>query len=280
LFKTCASSGVKQSFKFFKELSRSSACSFADANPSVHRLAQVMSALPAMDAGVVACYHGESSSSSSSCGGQESSEFQSNVHAPEEVSPLPGGADLNSRSLQSTVEGVATSLHADAANKVIVPSVKSTNSPAGNFMLRGHMHAGKREREETTDENFSISQSASSAEALSKPKRVRKRRRRGPWVGQGYSGDLPEELLQDLAESGAAGVSFVDVDARASARAAVADADRAAALGGAIHRAHSAGQTISRAQKRTHHITSLAANAVASIAARKAAEHGSKPRPS
>jgi hypothetical protein len=228
----------------------------------------------------VACYDGESSSSSLSIGRQETSEFPPTLHAPEEVSPLTRGADLSSRSLHSTVEGEATSPHADTADKVVVPSAHSTNCPAGNFMLRGHMYTGNHEREETTDDNISTSKTASSAEALSKLKGVRKRRRRGPWVGQGYSSDLPEEVLQDLAESGAAGVSFVDVDAGVSARAAVADADRAAALGGAVHRAHSAGQTISRAQKRTHHITSLAANAVASIAARNAAEQGGKPRPS
>jgi hypothetical protein len=111
-----------------------------------------------------------------------------------------------------------------------------------------------------------------------KPRRQNKRQRRAMLVGFEATNDLPEEVLHDLAENRTVDFTFVEVDARASASVTVSEADRAAALGGAVHRAHTIGQSVTRAQKRTHHITSLAASAVASIAARKATEQGRKVR--
>jgi hypothetical protein len=93
---------------------------------------------------------------------------------------------------------------------------------------------------------------------------------------------LPAELARELERSGATAVAFVDVDARAAvARGAVTDADRAAARGGAVFRERMRAAPVSRVQKRTHHISSLAATAVASVAAQDAADGGragGKPR--
>jgi RNase P protein component len=108
------------------------------------------------------------------------------------------------------------------------------------------------------------------------PRHRTKRRRRAMLVGFETPNDLPDEILDDLVKNGATEISFIEVDARASASVTVNEADKAATLGGAVHRAHTIGQSVTRAQKRTHHITSLAASAVASIAARDAAEQGHK----
>lgn len=84
--------------------------------------------------------------------------------------------------------------------------------------------------------------------------------------------DLPRELALELSRNGTSNVRFIDVDARASAAARnlVTDADRAAATSGAVLRQRMQGTTVSRAQRRTHHISSLAASAVANAAAQNA----------
>lgn len=118
--------------------------------------------------------------------------------------------------------------------------------------------------------------STETRDAASRNQKVfpRKKRRRGNQgdVSLAFEGieQLPEEVFRDLAQSGATAISFVDVDARASAVEPVSDADRNAARGGAALRSLSKEQPVSRAKKRTHHITTLAADAVASMAARNA----------
>lgn len=108
--------------------------------------------------------------------------------------------------------------------------------------------------------------------------RQRKRRRRGRQAEfsdeGGARNDLPSELLRDVMQSGASHISFVDADARTSANMTVSDADRSATRGGAALRALAKEQPLSRAHKRTHHITSLAANALANVAAENARKGG------
>lgn len=88
---------------------------------------------------------------------------------------------------------------------------------------------------------------------------------------------LPRELALELARQGGPPVSFVDVDARgsAAARNLVTDADRAAAASSAAFRQRMQASSVSRAQRRTHHISSLAAGAVASVAAQSVVADGS-----
>jgi hypothetical protein len=96
------------------------------------------------------------------------------------------------------------------------------------------------------------------------------KRKRQKQRGDGVHG-IPDELARELAQSGATAV-FVDVNARLSAGTSVSDADMAAARSGAVLRAQRNTRPADRARKRTHHITALASDAMASIAAKKAAE--------
>lgn len=94
-------------------------------------------------------------------------------------------------------------------------------------------------------------------------------RRRGGKRNKRSTTGLPAEWERELRQTGVDTVSFVDVNAQQCVSAAVSDADRAAAERGAILQQQARVQTVSRAQKRTHHISSLAASAVAGIAVRK-----------